>query len=467
MLSLVKRSDRLFNHGLLYELIGFLQSQRDGAGGFKLGQNGLDDLGNPEKEVADLYILASLINHLGPDSGHFTAEIYKFNSKFDQFRSSKGSNDPYEMALACFIQLKLNQTKGLSEVFDKILAKQNPSTGKIEGAKTSITRSSGESLDVETSALALIVLVNYLPANYSKQIALLIKYLTAQMSSTFYLSTQGTILTLIGFYDFFNKMGQKSKSNVVFEVSVNGKSAGEIKISSQATFANSTCVDITKALGEEGVADGPVTVEVAAPSKEVASNDDSQYLFQVNLEYSAEKPTSHPKSPLRVKMDAASAGKTRTYQISIHNSLSTHSGMVVYEFAKPSCLSYDLKSLDDLRLSQAVDYYEIRESGRNLVFYFRGIAATGSRSFTISLTAGNLHNQHCKERTHTVYQYYDKSGSVVYVLPETGANGSNTAGFEAPKQRDPNTESERTDKEAILETKGPIHTPKVQTEDSV
>ena len=57
---------------------------------------------------------------------------------------------------------KLNTGKEIeaTQVFDKLILRQNKTTGGIEDAKSSITRSRGENLITETTALTMILLLN-------------------------------------------------------------------------------------------------------------------------------------------------------------------------------------------------------------------------------------------------------------------------------------------------------------------
>lgn len=87
--------------------------------------------------------------------------------------------------------------------------------------------------------------------------------------------------------------------------------------------------------------------------------------------------------------------------------------MVTYEFYKPSCLDFNLSDLENLKLTEQIDHFELLENNNKIVFYWRGMKDLQRRELNLSLNKRFLLNE-CPERTHEIYLYYDKKGSVIY-----------------------------------------------------
>jgi aminopeptidase N len=105
------------------------------------------------------------------------------------------------------------------EAMEKIIKHQNKD-GSFSQAETSITRSSGKSLVIETSSLALLSMLRIDSVKYSSQIKKTVEFLISSMNGGYFGSTQATILALKALVEVMQKSNQ-SEVLKEFEVSWN------------------------------------------------------------------------------------------------------------------------------------------------------------------------------------------------------------------------------------------------------
>jgi hypothetical protein len=106
------------------------------------------------------------------------------------------------------------------EAVERLVSDQmeNGSFGK---SKTSITRSSGKSLNVETTSLALLSMMRIDFSKYTTQIKKGIGYLMGQMNRGYFGSTQATILAMRTLIEYMT-ISNSSCGEKQFDVSLNG-----------------------------------------------------------------------------------------------------------------------------------------------------------------------------------------------------------------------------------------------------
>ena len=94
------------------------------------------------------------------------------------------------------------------------------SDGSFRNAKTSVTLSSGTSLAVEATSLAIMAFVKTGDFRYSDQIKKSVEFLVNSMNQGSWVSTQATILAMRALVEFQNTQGQGDKT-FKFDVKVN------------------------------------------------------------------------------------------------------------------------------------------------------------------------------------------------------------------------------------------------------
>ncbi|MEL6181240.1 MAG: alpha-2-macroglobulin family protein, partial [Myxococcota bacterium] len=129
----------------------WLKSRRDGEGGFLRNARALDSFGRASKEVTDAYIVYALTE------GGFTDDFQRELQA--QAEAAQHARDPYLLALTANSLLNAapdmhNQGRRIAQ---RLAQMQDPS-GVWDGADHSITRSGGQNLQIETTALATMAL---------------------------------------------------------------------------------------------------------------------------------------------------------------------------------------------------------------------------------------------------------------------------------------------------------------------
>src|SRR4030095_12761208 len=124
----------------------WLLSRRDGKGGFTRNTKALDSFGRAPADTTNAYIVWALI-----ESGEKGLEREVASVK----ASAASTQDSYITALAANLLHASGDVAGARELMDKLVKSQD-AAGNVKGATTSITRSGGESLAIETTALSVL-----------------------------------------------------------------------------------------------------------------------------------------------------------------------------------------------------------------------------------------------------------------------------------------------------------------------
>ena len=124
----------------------WLLARRDGKGGFSLNPRALDSFGGAPVDTTNTYITWALI-----ESGE-----KGLDREVAAVKASAGSTtDSYIVALGANVLHATGDHAGARQLMDK-LAKKQAAAGVVDGANTSITRSGGDALAIETTALSVL-----------------------------------------------------------------------------------------------------------------------------------------------------------------------------------------------------------------------------------------------------------------------------------------------------------------------
>ena len=409
-LDSLKISPPLFERSLLYKLNGFLANSRDEEGGFKITKR-LDSLGNPEKEVSDMYITFVLSLRYNENKYMFKKQFDIILKQYQKFVSDKDSLDSYKLAILRLFMVNTENKSAAKDIATVLVSRQEKDTGQILKAKSSITKSSGLSLSIETTALTLMLLTRGELFEFDKSIELCLKYITSNMKGSAFPSTQATILSLMGISDYLKAFKQNMDSLLDFNIDFNGKNVGALSV--KPGSLETTCKDISKQLSQ--IEEGGKSISVIVKLKN-DSSEKGKYMISIDLGYYAEIPNSASDSPLKLNIAKSVIEGSVSYKVDIRNNKSEDVGMTVYEFMKPSCMDFNINDLDNLLLNKIVDNYELRENNSVLVFYWRGIKSNSSVHVSFS-TRKRYQLNSCGEKTHSSYLYYDKEGSISFIRP--------------------------------------------------
>jgi hypothetical protein len=345
----------------------YLLAQRDGKGGFKRNARALDSFGRAPQHITDAYIVWALTEAGTPDN--LDAELNALN---DRARTSK---DPYFLALVGNSLVGRHRTEDGLRVL-KALAGLQKDDGHLEGAETSITRSGGRDLQIETTALATLAwLKANRPAEFNQNIQKAAKWIGQQRGGFGgFGSTQSTILALKALIAF-TKDNRKTAQAGTLRLYVND---GKAPVAQKDFPAGTQETLVVSLPDEEALRPGKNTVRVEITGK-------NAFPYTLTWSYNTLQPDNAADCPVKLTagLDRAQAreGETVHLTATVENKSGKGQGMTVAILGLPGGLALpeDLKQLKEMaRLRDndtkpgLISFFEVR--GRELVLYWRDLA---------------------------------------------------------------------------------------------
>eukprot|EP00301_Raphidiophrys_heterophryoidea_P007626 c12925_g4_i1.p1 GENE.c12925_g4_i1~~c12925_g4_i1.p1 ORF type:complete len:489 (-),score=181.45 c12925_g4_i1:193-1458(-) len=229
-----------------------LSRKEDASGSFLFNPRSLDSFGGAPLGTSCAYLVWALTS-AGITEG-LEAQVAKL------LEMASTSSDSYVIALGALTAFSSGSEQHASlasELVAKLVKMQDANTGVVKGAETSITRSFGTSLEVETTALAVLAMLlqqqQQQSASQMESIQKGIEFMTSQQRGGVFGSTQGTVLALKALiaYDKL-KASQAEVRELKASMLVDGVVAGEVSfLSSQTTpvgFSDQATAMVRKAL---------------------------------------------------------------------------------------------------------------------------------------------------------------------------------------------------------------------------
>jgi len=283
------------------------------------------------------------------------------------------TKDSYVIALAANILHLANDKSGAENLSQKLADAVNKD-GAVGNADTSITRSGGDSLLIETTSLALLAWLKN-DAQWAAQVEVSMKWLFERSQSGRFGSTQSTILALkaINAYD---QARAKPKNPGKVQLLVNGQAFGKPVAFDKDSKGAIELPDFSAALTsgkhtlELAMADGskmPFALEVSYNTSLPVSDDEVQLKLETAL--SSNKVTEG--EPLEMKVEVTIADKDAPTPIAI--------------VGIPAGLDVRHDQLKELVGANRISSYEV--IGREVILYWRALKANEVRSIPISLIA--------------------------------------------------------------------------------
>lgn len=343
----------------------WILSRRDGKGGFVRNERALDSFGAASPDVTNAYITWSLTEggytDLGPEIEY-------------QAKMAAKTKDPYLLALASGTLLNVPSRKeeGLKGVGRLVSMQDN--TGVWKGADHSITRSGGQNLDIETTSLALLALME--AGGFEAEVRKGIGWLQDNRSGYGeWGATQATVLALKTMTVYAEKSSQ-AKAPGKIKLKVNGKVVAEhnyeagdkdaIILSDWAKYLSPGRQEIT--LVHEGKAALP---------------------FSLALEYRLAQPQTDDGAPLSLVTTIANndleMGATTRMNVAIRNMTTVGQPMSLARIGLPGGVAPLGWQLKELREKGLIAFYETRP--REVILYFRDMKPGETKEIPIDLVA--------------------------------------------------------------------------------
>jgi hypothetical protein len=342
----------------------WLMDRRDGKGGFKRNAKALDSFGRAPDAITNAYITWALSESGQPGIETEIKHVAQLAS---------ASDDPYLIALAAAGALNADEKDDGKKLLDK-LAEAQAEDGHLEGKQGSITRSGGQSLKVETTALAALAWLKA-PA-FAEQANRAVKWIIdSRQGSGGFGSTQATILALKALVEH-SKANRKTLAAGTLIVKRDDMQIGEHAFG--AGQQETIVIDGLEASLKSGV--NKLTISLTGENK-------MPYALDVN--FRTLKPSSHEDCPVRLTTELArkkvKAGETVALTAELTNTTDDGQPMTIAILGLPAGLEARGDQLEELKKAGTIDYYETR--AREVICYWRSLAPKKQVSVKLDLVA--------------------------------------------------------------------------------
>ncbi|HSN27000.1 MAG TPA: MG2 domain-containing protein [Kofleriaceae bacterium] len=352
------------DHSMVERTAGWLMSRRDGKGGFLRSAEAIDSFGRASETTTNAYIMWAL------SEAHRTKGM---DTELAAQRKNEASADPYLLALAT--NTALLNGGGADAV--KRLAGMQGKDGSFTGAKESITMSGGESLAIETTALATLALIKASPnSEYEPQIRAAVDFLNSHRSGFGeWGNTQATILGLKALTAYAEHSRQMQAPGTATLI-VNGQRAGAISFDKGRKDAL-VWNDLASLLKP-----GKNTVEL-----ELAGGATLPYT--IAIEYRSAKPASSEHAKVYVSTQLAKDHLKMGEGVKLHAHVENRTAdglpMTLARIGIPGGLTFQTWQLKELRDKHVIDFYETRP--REVILYWGAMAPSSHRDIDLDLLA--------------------------------------------------------------------------------
>jgi hypothetical protein len=342
----------------------WLLERRDGKGGFNLNSRALDSFGRAPGETTNTYIVWTLIESGEQGLEKEVAAVKAF---------AQSTSDSYIVALAANILHATGDRAGARQLMDRLARNQN-AEGDVRGATTSITRSGGQALAIETTALSALAWLR--EPEYMVPVQEALRWIAESNRSGRFGSTQSTILALrsIIAYDAANAR-PKAPGRIL--VTVDGKPAGTPVAFSANTQDAITMRDLVRELGP-----GKHTITLQMEGG-------SPMPFSASVQYHDLLPDSAEEAQIGIQValrdPQVREGNVTEAIVSITNRSAQVIPSPVAIVGIPGGLEVRHDQLKELVRSGKIDAYEVL--GREVVLYWRYLNANYRSDLPLSLVA--------------------------------------------------------------------------------
>jgi alpha-2-macroglobulin-like protein len=345
----------------------WLMSRRDQQGGFERSSQALDSFGRASPATTNAYIMWALAE--ARRTAGLTKELAVQKALGGETR------DPYLLALAANTNLAAAPKAADSVAMAKRLAGMQGKDGSFPGAKETITMSGGESLTIETTALAVLALLKASPnSEYEAQIRAGVDWLNGKRGGYgAWGNTQATILglkALTAYTEHARQMSAPGSATLV----VNGKDAGTIQFDKGRRDAL-VWNDLAGKLSA-----GKNTIELRLDSQ-------AQLPYTITVEYRTAQPRSSAAAKVSVTTQLlktqAKMGDGVTLRAHVENVTGAGIPMTLARVGLPGGMVFQTWQLKELRDKGVIDFYETRP--REVILYWRALPPSAKKDIDLNL----------------------------------------------------------------------------------
>jgi hypothetical protein len=341
----------------------WLLGRRDGKGGFKRERRALH-VWLPDADVSNAYITWALL----------AAGERGLDQEIDHVAdAATTSSNSYVIALSANVLVLAGRQAEAQVLLDRLMKLQT-ATGVVDGATKSIVGSTGESLQVETTALATLAWLSDL--DYIDFADKGIRYLSEVSQAGRYGTTQSTVLALKAIVAF-DKALAHPKSPGSVRLLVDGKSVGRPLDFDRRTQGAIVLPDIAQLLTP-----GKHTISLAM-------TDGSSMPHTVAIDMTTIRPNSSDACDVGLDVQLTDVevaeGEITEARVRCENRTQETIPTPIAIIGIPGGLEVRHDQLKDLVKSGSVAAYEV--VGREVRLYWRGMAPGQKHDLTLSLVA--------------------------------------------------------------------------------
>ncbi|WP_163864213.1 MG2 domain-containing protein [Myxococcus eversor] len=347
----------------------WMLKQRDGQGGFNRKRRALH-VWVEDADTSNAYITWAMLES-APQKDATAKELAREVAAVKQ-AATKSSNS-YVVALAANV-LSLAGDSASAKAMMGRLAKLQQQNGVVSGGTQSIVGSSGDSLEIETTALSVLAWLR--EPEYLANVQRAMKYMAESSDGGRYGSTQSTVLALRSIIAYDKAHAANLRPGRV-RIFVEGRPVGEPVSFTGSAQEALKLPDVSKLLGPGG------------RQLELRMEDGSELPYTVEVTFNALVPDSSKDTQVSLEVALAKheliEGEPTEARVMVMNRTGLHLPTAVAIFGVPGGLEVRHDQLKELVKRKVVDAYEV--IGRDVVLYWRGMEAKKRIDVPLSLVA--------------------------------------------------------------------------------
>ena len=340
----------------------WLLTRKNGKGGWKTSKKALHSW-SAENPAGDAYITWAMSE--AGFGGKVRPEIEK------SYQDARQSKDPYVMALV--INTLHNIKDGRAEKLLKDLLKLQAKDGSWT-CKTSMTRSGGKSLKIETTALAALAIIKV--EKGLTQLEKAMNFIAQSKTDYGFGSTQSTVLAMKALIEHA-QFSTKLNTEGIVKLMIDGN-----EVASQA-FTSEQKTPIVFDEISTYFTEGNHDVKVLFSDKEAALP------FELLVNYFTNLPRNDSDCKVNLKTTlqkpSGKIGENIRLTIQLQNTTNEILPNTIAKIGIPSGLNLQPWQLKELQEKLAFDYYEIMNG--YLVLHYRGMASNETKEVNLDLKA--------------------------------------------------------------------------------
>ncbi|MBF0198241.1 MAG: A-macroglobulin complement component, partial [Planctomycetes bacterium] len=320
-----------------------------------------------DKDCSDGYILWALLSS-GTTKEELSLELDSFISR------AVSSKNSYVKALGALVATLSNHTSEADQLMS-YLAQMQDESGKICQGDTTIVGSRGNSLDIETTSLGVLAWLN--SESHAPQSTAAMRWIAEICKSGRYGSTQSTVLALKAIVAYDKAMSKPTNPGTI-QLMIDGTAIGSPIAFDQKAHGAIEFAGLSKFFQTAG-----------RHEVKMLMDNGSEMPCSISVNYHVIKPESSLECPLDLQLQLSGQelmeGQSTEVKVRFENISNEAVPSPIAIIGLPGGLEARHDKLKELKKSNVIASYEI--IGRDIVLYWRGLAAGEVKDFFLDVNA--------------------------------------------------------------------------------